>query len=222
MPATHRRARAKQATRRRILDAARALLLAEGVAGFSMRKLAARIGYSATAIYFHFPDKDALLTELVDSEFIRFRQSFERFRRVADPLERLRRMGRAYVEFALRYPDHYRFMFMHSALRNLPRNTARRGNPAEDCYAFFRGVVAEGIACRSFRPELADPDQLAQVIWYAVHGLAALQIARGEDPWVDWRPVGPTARLLVDAILRGVARQVPPAAPASRRGRARK
>jgi AcrR family transcriptional regulator len=50
-PGEHR----KTQTREKILTAARELLLADGFHGFSMRKLAAKVHYTATAIYFHFP-----------------------------------------------------------------------------------------------------------------------------------------------------------------------
>lgn len=195
----------KAATRNRILEAARELLLAEGVAGFSMRKLASRIGYTATAIYFHFPDKDSLLTELVDSQFTTFRRNFDRFQAEPDPVERLRKMAIAYLDFALRHPDHYRFMFLNPSLKTLPRGqSVERGNPGQDGYAFLRTIIAEGIAQGRYRDEYRDADQLAQIIWASIHGLAALHIVKGGDPWIDWRPARPTAQLLVDAMLRGV------------------
>ncbi|MFO0870553.1 MAG: TetR/AcrR family transcriptional regulator [Pirellulales bacterium] len=207
----------KEATRLRILEAARDLLLTDGVDGFSMRKLAARIGYTATAIYFHFPDKDTLLVELVNRQFTTFRRAFDRFRHEPDPLERIRRMGSAYVDFALRHPDHYRFMFLNPLLKFLPLDESiERGNPAEDSYAYLRGTVEEAIERGLLRPEFADPDRAAQVLWSAVHGLASLHIVKGEDPWIDWQAPRPTARLLVDALLAGMsAVRAGPAEPGS-------
>jgi AcrR family transcriptional regulator len=49
MAATERRTQQKQETREKILEACRELLLTEGLR-LNMRKLAAKIGYSATAI----------------------------------------------------------------------------------------------------------------------------------------------------------------------------
>ena len=48
-------------TAARLLACARDLFLAEGVAGFSMRKVASAAGVSATAIYRHYDDKETLL-----------------------------------------------------------------------------------------------------------------------------------------------------------------
>lgn len=197
----------KARTRERILDAARELLMAEGVEGFSMRKLASRIGYSATAIYFHFPDKETLLVELVNRQFMKFRQAFTRFQGERDPVERLRRMGAAYIEFALKNPDHYRFLFLNPSLKSLPLDESiERGNPAEDSYAYLRATLAEAIELGLLRAEFTDSDQAAQVLWSAVHGLAALHIVKGDDPWIEWRAARPTGRLLVNALLDGMVR----------------
>src|SRR5262245_64007837 len=105
MTALEARERRKVETRERILEAGSELLLADGFHGFSMRKLAAKVNYTATAIYFHFPDKDALLGELVEREFIKFREAFNRTSKIADPIERLRKKGLTFVEFALTRPD---------------------------------------------------------------------------------------------------------------------
>ena len=67
-----RREREREETRTRILDAARELFAAEGYEAVTMRRIAERIEYSATAIYFHFKDKEALVKELCDVDFTSF------------------------------------------------------------------------------------------------------------------------------------------------------
>ena len=197
----------KQETRERILRAAGELLLAEGIEGFSMRKLAAKIGYTATAIYFHFPDKDALIAEIVDNQFLAFNRNFDKLAALADPVERLRKMAEAYVDFSLRHPEHYTFLFLTPAVNVLPRGALiQRGNPAQDGYARLRATIVDGLDANRYRPELQDADQLAQMVWASIHGLVALHIVRGADKWVDWSPPRPTARLLIDAMLRGIVR----------------
>ncbi|MCI0739801.1 MAG: TetR/AcrR family transcriptional regulator [Gemmataceae bacterium] len=202
-----RREQLKQETRERIVKAATEILLAEGVAGFSMRKVADEAGYTATAIYVHFADKEALLEEVVEREFMAFRKAFERIGRVCDPIERLAKMGKAYVEFALEFPDHYRFMFLTSTLKALPKaGIVERGNPAQDCYAFLKATLHDALAAGRFRPEFKDVDELAQIFFAAMHGLVALHIVKGDDPWVEWRPVKTTARRMVEALVRGMTR----------------
>ena len=85
-----RREREREEIRTRILDAARELFASEGVESVTMRRIADRIEYSPTAIYFHFRDKEALLAELCDCDFRAFAQEFFVIARLADPVERLR------------------------------------------------------------------------------------------------------------------------------------
>jgi AcrR family transcriptional regulator len=53
-------------TRDRVLDAALAMVEADGVESITMRELAARLGVAATAIYWHVGNKQTLLDELAD------------------------------------------------------------------------------------------------------------------------------------------------------------
>jgi AcrR family transcriptional regulator len=53
-------------SRERVLDAAMAIVEADGVAGLSMRALAAKLGVAVTAIYWHVGNKDELLAALVE------------------------------------------------------------------------------------------------------------------------------------------------------------
>src|ERR1700682_3848534 len=107
-----RRAREREEIRSVILDAARELFVSDGYDAVTMRRIADRIEYSPTAIYFHFKDKQTLLQELCDTDFGALAHEFQKIARIADPVDRLRQIGRAYVEFGLAYPNHYRLMFM--------------------------------------------------------------------------------------------------------------
>src|SRR5580765_5352215 len=112
MGTQERREREKQELRIKILDAARDLFAAEGYDAVTMRKIAEKIEYSPTAIYQHFADKDALVAELCHHDFRSFATHFGRAAAVQDPIERLCASGRAYFDFAVEFPEQYRFMFM--------------------------------------------------------------------------------------------------------------
>jgi TetR/AcrR family transcriptional regulator, tetracycline repressor protein len=62
---TAKAARTPAVSRRAVLDAATRLVEAQGVAGLSMRKLAAELGVAVTSIYWHVGNREALLDELV-------------------------------------------------------------------------------------------------------------------------------------------------------------
>jgi AcrR family transcriptional regulator len=56
----------RQQLRTFIIDSARELFVTRGVEAVTMREIAKRIDYSATSIYLHFADKDAVLRAILD------------------------------------------------------------------------------------------------------------------------------------------------------------
>src|SRR5215213_11337355 len=206
MGVKERREREKADVRERILDAARELFARDGTESTTMRAIANAIEYSAPVIYSHFADKHALIQELCYRDFRALAQAFGHIGRIEDPLERLRRLARAYIDFALEHSQQYRFLFM---TRKDPddvsaAHAAMQRNPEADAYSFLRDTVAEGIVAGSFRPEYKDVEELTQILWGSVHGILSLQIAKGNDPWIEWRDARETALKLAEATLRGV------------------
>jgi len=203
-----RRDREREEVRTRILDAARELFLTEGYESVTMRRVADRIEYSPTAIYFHFRDKDALIRELCDTDFRALAQQFSAIAEIADPVEQLRRTGLAYFDFATNYPNHYRLMFMTPHPPMDPESMSiAQGDPQEDAYAFLRNVVTACIAAGLVREELANAEMMSQTMWAGVHGVVSLQIAKSNDPWVDWRPLRARVETMIDVLLRGMLKE---------------
>jgi AcrR family transcriptional regulator len=211
MGVAERRERERQEIREKILDAARELFAEMGYEAVTMRRIAEKIEYSPTAIYFHFQDKTALLRALCDEDFGALARHFQSIARIADPIERLRNIGAAYVEFGLAHPNPYRFMFMTPRPPMSPEESAlERGNPEQDAYAFLKATIEEGLAQKRFRPELGDAELLSQVVWEAVHGVISLQIAKCNDGWINWKPVRESAALVVEALIRGLTGESKP------------
>ncbi|MEI7733575.1 MAG: TetR/AcrR family transcriptional regulator [Verrucomicrobiota bacterium] len=210
MQSKERRTKAKEALRSKILDAARTLFAQRGYEAVTMREIARQISYTATALYYHFPDKETLLRELCETDFRSLSDYFRRLGRILDPVERIRKTSLAYVNFGLEYPQHYRLMFMTPHPEPHPdQYRIERGNPDEDAYAFLHTAVQEAIAEGRFRPELKDSNLIAQIIWSGVHGLVALHLTKTESRWIDWRPAGRTADLLTETLLHGLLRKTP-------------
>ena len=205
-PSLERRQRERIQTRQRILDAARRMFVQRGYEATTMRAIAAKIGYTPTAIYHHFEDKEALVAELSAQDFRAFAQALQDIGAVTDPVERLRRTGRAYIAFGVANPMHYQFLFMTRRPKQSPQGTAPR-DPGQDAYGFLRQTCAEAISAGRLRPEFTDADEVAQIAWGAMHGLVALHIAKVDDPWIQWREVSETAARACDALLRGMVRE---------------
>lgn len=208
MGTRERRERERQEIRTRILDAARELFVSEGYEAVTMRRIADRIEYSPTAIYFHFKDKQALMRELCDLDFGGLAQQFQAVGKLSDPVEKLKRTGLAYVQFGIDYPNHYRLMFMtpHPAL-SPEESTLKHGHPEEDAYAFLKQIVSEAIAQGRFRGEYSDVELTSQLVWSGMHGIVALDIAKCNDPWVDWRPLPKRAEAMVNVLVDGLSQK---------------
>jgi AcrR family transcriptional regulator len=209
MGVKERREREKSETRDKILDAARELFVTEGYEGVSLRKVADRIEYSPTAIYVHFADKNELFRELCHQDYARLAEVFQSSVMSTEPLERLKQIGAIYIDFGMRYPNHYKFMFMTPHPPHEPDEADREmiGNPEMDAYAFLKWAVQQAIDSGCFPPETRDADLISQTLWASVHGVISLHIAKGDDPWVDWRPLKDRSEMMLDITLRGLMRE---------------
>lgn len=203
MGTIERRARERLETRDEILAAAREMFAEEGYEAVTMRAIAERVEYTPTAIYHHFANKQALVTELCQSDFKKLAQEFYTAAKITDPVERIWTVGLAYLQFATEYPNHYRFMFM-TKLPEVEHPAETIGNPERDAYAFFRLSCSEAIAKGLLRPELDDADEIAQMLWSMLHGLISLRIVKSHDAWVPWRDQRQSALHTMEAIFRGI------------------
>lgn len=103
-------------TRERIFSAAKTVLDRDGLPGLTIRKVADRAGLSPMAMYRHFADKDALLNALMDDGLAAW-EKIARSIRAADPIEWLRALGEAFLEFALTEPHRFDAAFFLPAPR---------------------------------------------------------------------------------------------------------
>src|SRR5579859_8003393 len=112
MGIVERKSRQKQALRERILDAARRIVMREGFAALSMRKIADAIEYSPATLYLHFASRDEIAQALCAEGYAQLLATFVPLAQIADPAERLKALGRAYVAFGVAHPETYRLIFM--------------------------------------------------------------------------------------------------------------
>jgi AcrR family transcriptional regulator len=176
MGTAERRAKEKENLRRAILDAARDLFVSQGYEAVSMRKIAERIEYSPTAIYLYFKDKDAILGTLIDEGFELLCRAISQLDGVSDPVERLRRGGRGYIQFALENPHYYRLMFEMADSAPTPGTPGQKRESAVRAFGFIRRCVSEGMAQGRFRTD-REEIILSHTAWSHVHGAAALALA---------------------------------------------
>lgn len=141
------------------------------------------MGVTPPAIYLHFKDKDELFFAVCERPFMAFSERIRlALRDTSDPVERVRRMGRGYVEFGLEHPEQYRVMMMTKT------DFDPLEHPLEEMFGmqvFYQLVNAtkQCIDDGVFRP--MEPMMGAIILWSVVHGLTSLFINHAKFPWPD-------------------------------------
>ena len=196
-----RREREKEALRQVILDAARELFVKEGYENVSMRRIADKIEYSPTTIYLYFEDKASLLFAVCEETFAKLARRMESItRQNEDPIEALRRGCRAYVDFGLKYPNHYRVTFINHPELHLGReHYLREGSMGMRCYSHLRANVSECIKQKKFKNK--DLEALTQIIWAGGHGITSLLITKPDFPWAEKNKL---IDMMIDVFIEGL------------------
>ncbi|NNM77420.1 TetR/AcrR family transcriptional regulator [Sphingomonas sp. ID1715] len=157
--------------RRALLDAGLELLQTREAHDLSLREVARAVGVSATAVYRHFPDKDALLDALAAEGLGRLGAAqFEAAQAAGGGEKGFVATGIAYVRFALANPALFRLTFSATAARNI---LAQPPEHVPDAMAFLRQnarLAAEQTGL--------DPHVIAVRAWSIAHGLALLMLER--------------------------------------------
>ena len=205
MAPKHKSSEEREKLRILILDAARTLFVEKGIEAVSMREIAKQINYSATTLYNHFADKDALLQAVCDEDFLALASSMREIMSIPDLLERLQALCKGYALFALTHPNHYRLMFMTPhAPCNVDTSIIEQGNPEQDACAQLKWVVKEAFDAQLFKADITDYELIAQTLWASVHGVCSLDIALGNDNWIHWASIDARLNLMQRSILCGL------------------
>jgi AcrR family transcriptional regulator len=152
---------------------AETLFARRGVAGVTMREIAAELGWSSTTAYRYFKNKEEILAAVRAAAYNRFCEVIEAATRSStDARKSARNVGQVYLGFALANPDAYRMMFDVSQTdvtgnAELSEATAR----ARRCMAgYVTPLIAMGVLH-------GDAQDLGQMLWAAAHGLVMLRLS---------------------------------------------
>lgn len=159
--------------RRALLDEALRTIQTHGVEHLTLRTVGERLGVSRSALYRHFADKQSLLATVGKEGFRMLRQA------VADAWERHGRgrigfeaMARAYVQFAVAHPSHYRVMF-----GGFIESAAKDDHFVAEAKAAFQ-VLVDALVEQQDAGDIRRDDTvlMARFAWALVHGTAMLVI----------------------------------------------
>lgn len=159
--------------RREILDKTARLLAATGdEEAVSVRAVASAVGVTPPSIYLHFADKDELIRAVCEETF-RLCDAFveDRVAHIEDPQVQLEERGRAYVDFGVRHPEHYRILFMGKVRAHADAEAVLE-------VSGFTHLVDNVVRCMdagSIAP--GDPLVVATGLWTVVHGVTSLAVS---------------------------------------------
>ncbi len=168
-------------TKQAILDAALEIVVQDGPAALSMRSLAERIDYSPAGLYEYFASKEEIIGAVCDEGQRRLFEAMAQVDASLPPVEHLYGIGKAYVHFALDYPDYFLLIFtaapptaMADAAGGEVEALLRQEGSA---YGILLHAIQRGIDEGVFftRPGFGL-DEMAYAAWTLVHGIAMLRI----------------------------------------------
>jgi AcrR family transcriptional regulator len=192
--------------RRVLIDAALRLAEEGGAEQVSVREAARRAGVSPGAPFRHFETRDALMTAVAEEAQRRFRAEIDAALAEApagDPLSRFRKLGLAYLRWAMRYPAHFEIIstaryFDHAGAVELTRDNA-------ELIAMTERLLAEAFAQGQLRS--ADLKTVQTAGRALVYGFARMNIDGHFPRWgVAENDIARTAEAVLDLFIDGIAR----------------
>lgn len=159
--------------RKKVCEVATRQFAERGVDGVSMRSLARELGYTATALYSYYKNKDELLAETRAAAMDRlYELLLSRMNSSEDELEKFYAIGDAYSGFVSREPAAYQLAFSpdQSSGPIYPGLKQANGRLHRLLGEHMKKMVNHGLL-------YGDPDALARMLWVTLHGSVFLQMA---------------------------------------------
>jgi AcrR family transcriptional regulator len=152
------------------------LLNKEGVAEFSLRKVAALCGVSHAAPYKHFKNKEELIDAISQEVVGSFKNTLEEVvgQYSDNPRAQLIELGKAYVRFMVEHPDYLEFLFLSGEKYPVVIvNGEFQNTDSPDCpFSIFKKCAQNFLD--SLDAKIVDRTDDILMLWVFVHGLAVL------------------------------------------------
>jgi AcrR family transcriptional regulator len=158
--------------REALIEAALALIAANGPLGFTFAEAARQAGVSPAAPYRHFPDRAHLLAAVAERGFVRFEAALARAwdGGSGGATTAFLRLGQAYLAFARTEPGYYAAMF---EARLQLADTPELAKASEAAFTVLRDaaeIVVAGFPAAGRPPAM----MVALHVWALSHGVASL------------------------------------------------
>lgn len=170
-----------------------------GYDGVTMRQLAEALGCSPKTPYRYFKDKADILSTVRAQAFAKFARTLEAAAEgAANPIDRMRRVGSAYMQFAADYPHDYRIMFeIDQPIDDSNADLVRESDRAH------RLITSRSEELAAAGLIEVDPKLFGWSMWAATHGVVMLQKAGMLTHGPDQRTL---AEFIGMTMMRGAAK----------------
>lgn len=166
-----------------IINEAMKLILEMGFNNMSLRKLADRVGMSATNLYYYYSNKDEIYLNIQIKGFKLLQKKLEEVSlSESEPLESLRKMIWAYLEFGFKNRDYYQIMLNSETPRYLEYKAANTKIEPVAYEAKQMAINAIAVPLKSLvqisndNPDFCKSDIYfrAYQFWITLHGIITL------------------------------------------------
>lgn len=174
-----------------LLERGLKMIREQGINGLSLRSLARACKVSEAAPYSHFKNKDDFLEQM--KSYVT-KKLYDRLLEAS--LSRsgpscILEMGKAYIEFALRQPDYFNFLFNQADIQiDLSMNSQGHFSP----FSLFRDKSYEVYRALGYGDDSIKFGIIS--MWTQVHGIAIIASMKSVDKDFEWMDV--LERLLVE------------------------
>ena len=160
----------------------------DGTNKLSLRRLAQMCNVSEAAPYSHFKNKEELLIaiqEYVTEQLLTcLKDAYERTEQSNSPIAILN-MGKAYVQFFIKYPEYYTFLFTGPYLK-IDLSMEDETNAFEP-FQYYKEKAYVIYQREGFSEERIKYGIIA--MWAKVHGIAAIASMKGINKDFEWEDV---------------------------------
>lgn len=168
----------KQRIKTYFLEAAKEIIIKDGVENVSVRKVADIAGYSYATIYNYFTDLNELLWEV---KKLMINDIFEALQKkytgITKDIEGIKKGFRAYVEYFIENPNVFKFFYF----RHITKPAEETGGAEEvpDFDEMWKETFKEFVLSGKVRME--EIEVLAKTLIYTIHGLVTLYFSGNGD-----------------------------------------
>lgn len=169
--------------RDKILVISRHLLFTKGANALSMRKIANKVGVSATSIYLHFENKNELIHTLIDESINELGASIEQaVKKGVNSIDKLNNAIYGYINFALNNPEKYDIIYavQPSLMGGYPKDKFRK---TRHLYHLLIEIIEEGKTKGLMY--LDDPVLASYTLWAQLHGVVSVVLSKRLDNRID-------------------------------------